>query len=143
MSTVLRFLGVAGLAAIDLFLAIPAGIAAGYDFLELFLAMAVGGSVGAVVTVLVGDEASKWWAAHRKVRSRPKPSGWITKAVDRFGAPGLGLLAPVVVGSPGGAMIGIGLGLNRGAIAGWLIAGTVIWSAVLAGLTAAGASIAG
>ena len=143
MSSVLRFLGVAGLAAIDLFLAIPAGVAAHYGFVELFAAMAVGGSVGVVVTVAVGDEASRWWAAHRKVRSRPKPSSWIRKVADRFGAPGLGLLAPGLVGSPAGAMLGIGLGIERKALAAWLVVGTVAWSAALAGLTAAGLAVAG
>lgn len=143
MGAVLKLLGVAGLAAVDLFLAIPAGIAAGYGFLELFGAMAVGGCVGAVATVVLGDEASRWWSAHQKVRSRPKPRSWIDRLAARFGAPGLGLLAPVIVGTPGGAMIGIGLGLERKALLGWLLAGTVLWSAVLAGITAAGVGVAG
>ena len=125
-----------------------AGAAAGsaigvVSSIELFGAMAVGGSVGAVATVFLGDEASRWWAAHKTVRSRPKPTSWIDRMAARFGAPGLGLLAPVVVGTPAGAMIGIGLGLERKALLGWLLAGTVLWSAVLAGVTAAGVSVAG
>ena len=133
-----KFLGVAALAAIDIFLAVPAGMAAGYGFVEQFLAMVLGGVVSAVVVVFLGDAAQHWWQAHKKVRSRPKPVGMIGRLADKWGAPGLGLLAPVVVGTPAGAMIGIGLGLDRAPLLSWLIAGVVIWSAVLAGLVAVG-----
>ena len=113
-----------------------------YGFVELFAAMAVGGCIGATIVVFVGDEASRWWAAHRKVRSRPKPTSWINRIVDRFGAPGLGLLGPVAVGTPAAAMIGIGLKIKRGPLLAWLLVGTLIWSAVLAGLTSGGVAIA-
>jgi len=143
VTAILQFLGIAALAAADLFLAIPAGVAADYDFFELFLAMFVGGVVGAVLAGFLGDAAQQWWKAHQKVRSRPKPKGWIDRAAAKWGAPGLGLLAPGLVGTPAGAMIGVGLGLPRGPLLAWLTAGVAVWSAALAGLTAAGASALG
>lgn len=142
MGGILKFLGVAALAAADLFLAIPAGVAADYDFVELFLAMFVGGLAGGVLTTFLGDSAQRWWRAHKKVRSRPKPRGWIDRAAEKWGAPGLGLLSPGLVGTPAGAMIGVGLGLDRRAMLVWLTIGVALWSAALAGLTAAGVNAA-
>ncbi|MEO1057063.1 MAG: hypothetical protein AAFY28_09140 [Actinomycetota bacterium] len=138
-----QYLSMAAAAAIDLFLAIPIAVAAKAGFVETFLAMAIGGTVGAALVVYLGDALRSFWAAHRKVRAHPKPAGWLERQAKRFGAPGLGLLSPVLIGSPAGAAIGAAMGLEKRVLLAWLTAGVVLWSAVLAGLTSLGVTALG
>ncbi len=138
MATALKLLTVVALSAVDLFLGVPAGIVAGLPAIVVAIAVAGGGIAGVVLTVYVGDAARRWWRLHRKVRSGPKRSGWIKRVADRYGAPGLGLLAPIVTGPPAGALLGISLGIRRGPLLVWLSIGIAVWSVILTTLAALG-----
>ncbi len=139
----MQFLSIAVAAALDLFLAIPIAVATKAGFVETFVAMAIGGTAGAVVVVYLGDALRGLWAAHRKVRAHPKPAGWLETQAKRFGAPGLGLLSPILIGTPAGAAIGVAMGLSKRTLVVWLTAGAITWSAVLAGLTSLGVTAVG
>lgn len=55
--------------------------------------------------------------------------GLIYRVWDGYGAAGLGLAAPVLVGAPLGAAIGMALGIPTGRLLIWIGFGIVVWSA--------------
>ncbi len=138
MATALKLLLVVALSAVDIFLGVPAGILAGLPAVVVAIAVAGGGIAGAALAIYIGDATRRWWRLHRKVRSGPKRSGWVKRIADRYGAPGLGLLAPFVIGLLPGALLGVSLGIRRGPLLVWLSAGVTLWSVVLTTLAALG-----
>jgi hypothetical protein len=50
---------------------------------------------------------------------------------DRYGVIGWGLLAPLLLGAPLAAAIGVALGAARGRLVLWLGAGVVVWTTAL------------
>jgi|GEM_PF-1595174 len=131
-----RFLTTAGLAALEFKAAIPAGMALGLDPFSTFLAAALGATFDTLVILFLGEKFRRWvLARHGKGRS---PGRWLGSAYTRFGAPGLGLLAPLLVGTPLGTALGISLGLEARPLFVWMTAGTAFWSAILTTTVAAG-----
>ncbi|MGI9556661.1 MAG: hypothetical protein ACR2N5_01835 [Solirubrobacterales bacterium] len=128
-------------AILNVYVAVPAGYA--FDMgNELILIVALAGSVGGTVAmVFVGDTIWPWLkGAFRKARGKPvepeegaaetgedEKSGKAAHIVDRFGAPGLGLIAPWTIGGFAGAISGVAFGLPRLKLALWLALGQAIF----------------
>jgi len=130
-----RFLTVAGLAALEFKASIPAGIALGLDPFSTFLAAAAGATLDTLVILFLGKKLRRRvLAGHgRKTSGR-----WLNSAYARFGPAGLGLLAPLLVGTPLGTALGVSLGLEARALLIWMAVGATLWSAVLTATVAAG-----
>lgn len=86
---------------------------------------------------LIRPRVAAWWSRTHAGRPR-QASRRSTRAarraraiIDRFGPAGFGMIGPTVFGTWGAALLGAALGLSRWPLFGWLVGGTVLWSAVL------------
>lgn len=130
-------LAVLGLGAATLWSAIPVGIVLGLGPWTTGIAAAAGAGLGTALVLALGERLrSKPPAALVKTAARRR--GLMYRAWASYGAPGLGLLAPLVVGAPLGAAMGILLGAPTGRLAFWLMLGIVLWSAGLTFVAALG-----
>ncbi len=115
--------------------AVPVGIALGLGPWATGIAAAAGVGLGTALVLILGDRIrSEPPAALAKTARRRR--GLMYRTWASYGVPGLGLLAPLAVGAPLGAAMGILLGVPAGRLAFWLMLGIVLWSA---GLTFAAA----
>ena len=132
-----HLLAVAVLGAVTLWGAIAAGLGLGLDPWATGVSAAVGAALGTLLVLAVGD----------RIRSRPptrlanaatRHHGLMYHTWARYGVPGLGLLAPLVVGAPLGAAMAIILGAPLGRVLFWMMLGIVFWSAGLTFVAALG-----
>lgn len=90
--------------------AVPGGVASG---LPVWLAASLawlGYSAGAAVMLLLGAPARSWVARKLRIPLERDPKKWIWKAWSRFGLLGLGLLAPVTIGSQTACILALAVG---------------------------------
>lgn len=120
-----------GLAAIELWAAIPAGLALGLHPLMVGVTVAGGAALGAVFVVLLGGRIRVWLIRRHERKSEGKRPGLIQKIWQRYGVIGLGLLAPLITGAPLGAALGLALGASIGRLLLWISLGIILWTTVL------------
>ncbi len=137
MGTALQLLTVAAIAVVELWAAVPAGVAMGLPALLVWAATVGGAVTGIVLIVLAGDRLRAWLIA-RFGHGGARPGGRLRRLWDRYGVIGWGLLAPLLLGAPLAAAIGVALGAARGRLVFWLGAGVVVWTSVLAVLSVVG-----
>jgi hypothetical protein len=125
-----QLLSVAAIAVVELWAAVPAGIAMGLPALLVWAATVCGALVGIGVIVFAGDRLRAWLIA-RLGHGGARPGGRLRRLWDRHGVIGWGLLAPLLLGAPLAAAIGVALGAARGRLVFWLGAGVVVWTTVL------------
>lgn len=136
MQLVTKLLTVLGLGAVELWAAIPAGLALRLHPVAIGSVAAIGAILGSLVIVLLGGRVRTWLVRrHGRTGEKGRP-GRIEKIWNRYGVIGLGLLAPVLTGAPLGVALGLTLGVPAGRLMFWISLGIVIWSA---GLTMVGA----
>ncbi len=130
---VLFALGVA-----ELWAAAPAGMAMGLDPLLVCLVAASGAVCGGTAVVLLGERVKAWLQKRKKRERLEAKRGLLWRVWQRHGVIGWGLLAPLLVGSPLGAALGLVLGAPPRRLLPWLAAGSVLWSIVFSILAAIG-----
>ena len=123
-------LPVFGLAVLEIWAAVPAGIALGMPPLVVWL-LTVSGSVLGVAVVGFGGGALRGWLARRRgdaILSRsPRLHGvWL-----RYGVPGWGLVSPLVMAPAMGTAVGLLLGAPKRRLMLWMTAGVVLWTSSL------------
>lgn len=128
---VLRLLTIIALGAVELWAAIPAGLALKANPVVVGVAAAGGAMLGVLVVVLLGEHVRHWLAGRHRGERETGSRGLIRLIWDRYGVIGLGLFAPIVTGAPLGAALGLALGVPAGRLLFWMFAGIIIWSAVL------------
>jgi hypothetical protein len=138
MDVVLRLLGVAGIAIVELWAAVPAGIAMGLPAPLVWAATVAGAVLGIAVVVVAGDRL-RTWLVDRFGHGGAREGGRLRRLWDRYGVIGWGLLAPLLLGAPLAAALGVALGAARGRLVLWLGAGAVLWTTVLTVAVALGA----
>ena len=138
MDAVLQFLGVAAIAVVELWAAVPAGIAMGLPAPVVGVATFAGALLAVAVVVVAGDRLRSW-LVERFGHGGAREGGRLRRLWDRYGVIGWGLLAPLVLGAPLAAAIGVALGAGRGRLVFWLGVGVALWSTVLTVAVALGA----
>ena len=138
METLLQLLGVCALSVVELWAAVPAGVALGLPPILVWLATVAGALLCIVVVVLAGERLRAWLVS-RLGRGRAREGGRLRAVWERYGVIGWGLLGPLVLGAPLAAAVGVGLGAPRGRLLIWLGAGVVLWTTVLTVAAAFGA----
>jgi len=128
MEYMMKLLTVFGLGAIELWAAIPAGFVLQLHPLETGIVAATGAILGVLVVLKLGERMRTILMHNRK--SEDKKLGRIHRIWDRYGVEGLGMLAPLLVGAPLGAALGITLGAPFNRLLIWMSLGIVLWSAV-------------
>ncbi|MDD4768072.1 MAG: small multi-drug export protein [Desulfotomaculaceae bacterium] len=129
MEVLSKFITVTGLGIVELWVAIPAGIALNLHPLLNGVASALGSVIGAVLVIFFGDRLRKWLL--KKKDQGKKNKGRIYKIWEKYGVIGLGLLAPLLTGAPLGAAVGITLGASPRRLIVWMSIGIVIWTVLL------------
>lgn len=133
---VMKLLTVLGLGAIELWAAIPAGLALRLHPMAVGITAAIGAMVGALVVVLLGERVRTWLVRRRGGKEGKERHRLIYRIWHRYGVIGLGLLAPLLTGATLGAALGLTLGVPAGRLLFWISLGIVLWSI---GLTLAAA----
>lgn len=108
----------------------PAGIAVGLPAPAVWVATLGGALVGITVVVVAGDRL-RMWLVERFGHGGPREGGRLRALWDRFGVIGWGLLAPLLLGAPLAAAIGVALGAAPRRLVLWLGAGAALWTTVL------------
>lgn len=122
----------------ELWAAAPAGAAMGLDPLLVFAVAAAGAVCGGTGVILLGERVKAWLERRRKREELERKHGLLYRVWQRWGVIGWGLLAPLAVGSPLGAALGLVLGAPPRRLLPWLATGSVLWSAVFSLLAAMG-----
>lgn len=132
MDTLLRVVTVFGLGAVELWAAIPAGLALGFHPIASGVVSALGALTSSLVVALLGDRARAWLVSRLGFPCGGQGHGTIRHLWERFGVVGLGLLAPLLVGAPLGTALGVVMGAPVRRLLFWVGVGIALWSALLA-----------
>jgi membrane protein YqaA with SNARE-associated domain len=124
-------------AMLELWAAIPAGMALQLHPMLVGLTAALGAIVGVLVVMLIGEPLRAWMRRH-KSEVEPTTNSRMHRIWARFGVMGLGLLAPLLVGAPLGAALGLALGAPPNKLLLWLVIGAVGWSVLITGVITLG-----
>jgi membrane protein YqaA with SNARE-associated domain len=125
-----KLLTVLGLGAIELWTAIPAGIALKLHPLVVGITAAIGAILGVLVVLMLGERI-RTRLLRRHDRGKDRQHGRIFHVWTRYGVVGLGLLAPLLVGAPLGTALGITLRAPTRRLLFWMSLGIVLWSTLL------------
>lgn len=125
-------------AAGELWAGVPVGFALGLPPVLVAVACAAGATAAAGLVVVVGQPARAWIVARLHPSGR---GGRLERIWVRYGVPGLGLTAPLLVGAPIGTAIGIALGAPPRRLFAWVTGGIVLWSVALTAAAALGLGV--
>ena len=131
MPMIVKLLTVFGVAVVELWAAIPAGFALGLPPWLIAAASTLGAAFGALMVLVLGENVRNWILKLRHKESKDEEPGYLYRIWMRFGVIGLGLLAPLLVGAPLGAAIGIALGAPAKRLMLWIIVGIIGWAVLL------------
>lgn len=124
-----------GAGILELWAAIPLGLAINLNPVIIGVASALGAILAAFLVTAVGDSIRERVIKWRYGENKDLKDGRYYKIWNKYGIVGLGLISPLLFGAPVGAALGIALGSHKKPLLIWMSIGIVIWSA---GLTAAG-----
>ena len=131
MELFLKTATVFGIGIIELWAAIPAGMAFGLHPLLNGVVSALGAMLGTLLVVLLGDRLRRWLIERRGPGKERGKNSRIYRIWEGYGVVGLGLLAPLLTGAPLGAAIGISLGASPRRLMFWSSMGIVLWTFIL------------
>lgn len=131
MDLIAQVATVLGLGAVELWAAIPAGLALGLHPVATGIASGLGALAGVLVVAVIAGRARAWLEARLGRPSAGRGHRAIGRIWDRFGVVGLGLLAPLLVGAPLGTALGVVLGAPLRRLLPWVSAGIVLWTVLL------------
>jgi len=133
--TIAAFLIVFGLGAVELWVAVPAGLALRLHPIAIAITTAAGGLVGVLIIGCTGNRMQSWLLRRRGGTPDVQPSAALARVWARYGVAGLGLLAPLLIGAPLGTALGMTLGAPTTRLLFWMSVGVLLCSI---GLTLAG-----
>jgi hypothetical protein len=120
---------------LELWLAIPLGLALGLNPVLTALASMAGSIFAVLMVILAGDNLRthfiRWKYGDEKQVHRSR----LNQIWNQYGVVGLGLLSPLILGAPLGSVVGIALGAEKRLLMIWMSLGIIVWSF---GLTWAG-----
>lgn len=123
-------LAVFGLAVVEIWFAVPAGLALGLAPWLVWI-ITIAGSLCGVTVVAVGGHRLRTWLTRGRRGWMAVRAGRIYGIWVRFGVPGWGLASPLLVAPAMGTAIGLLLGAPRGRLLVWMVAGVVVWTSIL------------
>ncbi len=130
MEYLIKLLTVFALGTVELWVAIPTGIALRLHPAETGITAATGALLS-VLFILILGERIRTKLLRQNGKSKHKEQGCIYHIWTRYGIAGLGLFSPLLVGAPLGAALGVTLGVPINRLLIWMSLGIVLWSAIL------------
>jgi hypothetical protein len=119
---------------LELWLAIPLGLALGLNPVIIAL-VSMAGSIVAVLAVALSGAGLRTRILKWRSKDGKMPHNRWYHIWNKYGVVGLGLTSPLIFGAPLGTAIGIALGAKKEPLIIWMSLGILIWSL---GLTWAG-----
>lgn len=135
MDVVAGTLLVFGAGILELWAAIPLGLAINLNPVIIGAASALGAIVAAFLVTAVGDNIREKVIKWRYGENKDLKGSRYYKIWNKYGVVGLGLISPLLFGAPVGSALGVALGSRKKPLLIWMSIGIVIWST---GLTSAG-----
>ncbi len=126
MEIAAKFITVTGLGIVELWAAIPVGTALKLHPLLNGIASGLGAIIGVLLVIIIGDRLRNWRL--KKKEKTKKNKGRIYKIWNKYGVIGLGMLSPILTGTPLGAAIGVSLGASPKDLLFWMSIGIVVWT---------------
>jgi len=115
---------------VELWIGIPLGLFLDLNPLVIAITAAAGSILSAFMIIMFGDKIRKWFIKWH-YGERSIQDGRFYDIWNKYGIIGLGLLSPLLFGSPLGAALGIGLGAQKDHLFIWMSLGIIIWSVFL------------
>lgn len=120
--------------ALELWLAIPLGLALGLNPVIIAFASMAGSIFAVLVVALTGANLRNRILRWRYKNEPTQHHRWY-QIWNKYGVMGLGLISPLIFGAPLGTAVGMALGAKKEKLVIWMSLGILIWSL---GLTWAG-----
>ncbi len=128
MTVLVKLVVVCGLGALELWAAIPAGLALRLHPVATAIAAGVGAVLGVLAVFGLGEGARKWLVRRH---SGDRERGRVHRLWTRYGVPGQGLTAPLLLGTLLGTAVCLALGAPRRALLLWTTVGIAFWATLL------------
>lgn len=129
-----------GLAVVEIWAAVPAGLALGLPGLAIWVVTIVGSLVGVGVVLVAGVRIRDWLGRVRGGDREPR-TGRLARVWTRFGVVGWGLVSPLVMAPPMGTAVGLVLGAPKVRLLVSMTAGVVVWTSILVLAGSAGVAV--
>jgi len=124
---ILSLLSASGMGFLYFIAAIPGGVALGLPWPLAAFAAWAGYSAGAPVVVLVGEPLRRWLSARFNLAPDRSRNPFFWRVWDRFGFPGMCLIAPVTIGPQIGGLVALALGVAPLRLCAGLSLGVIPW----------------
>jgi uncharacterized membrane protein len=113
---------------IELWLAIPLGLALGLSPVTTALVSMAGSIVAVLMVILAGDNLRAHFIRWKYKDEKQIYRSRLNHIWNQYGIIGLGLLSPLIFGAPLGSAVGIALGAGKKRLMIWMSFGIIIWS---------------
>lgn len=125
---------------LELWGAVPAGLAFRLNPVAVALVSAAGAMTGAFLVLIVGEPLRKWILSFKKTNPE-KEKGKLKPLLDKYGIPGLCLISSFLLGAHLGTAIAMTLGGKKVAIAIWMAISCLVWAGLFTLIGTTGISI--
>ena len=122
----LEIFTVAGLAAFEVYAAIPAGFALGLHPVTIFIASCIGGLAGAFIAAFLGDSIRKFFKRNTSPKEEKPKTGLVYRIWNKYGIIGLGFLGTMTVGAPVSLAVGVGFNVPLRKLITWCCVGVFV-----------------
>ncbi|MGO4350213.1 small multi-drug export protein [Paenibacillus sp. MCAF9] len=120
---------------LDVFLVVPLGIVAGLSPVAVAIIGFAGNFLLVLLLGLFFKQFSKW-NTNRKLKKGittiSKKETRARRIWERYGLPGLALLAPLIVGTDIAALLALSLGSSRKRVIQWMAVSLAVWTIIMA-----------
>ncbi|MCC7550963.1 MAG: small multi-drug export protein [Methanobacterium sp.] len=120
---------------IELWLAIPLGLAMGVNPVIVIIAAASGDILAVICVAFLGENLRSRFLRWKYQDENALKKSRLYEIWNKYGVIGLGLSSPLLFGGPLGAAVGIAMGARKNHLILWMSVGIILWSI---GLTLAG-----
>ncbi len=125
-------LAVFGLAFVEIWLAVPTGLALGLPAFIVWIVTVAGAGVSVALVASTGGMFRDWLLRRLDKDGTPR-TGRIYGVWLRYGVPGWGLMSPLFMAPPMGTAVALMLGAPRRRLMLWMFAGVLLWTSILVG----------
>jgi uncharacterized membrane protein len=123
-------LAVFGVAIVEIWFAVPTGLALGLPA-PIVWVMTVAGAIVSVALVASAGDAFRGWLLRRRGKDGAPKTGRIYGIWLRYGVPGWGLVSPLFMAPPMGTAVALMLGAPKRRLMVWMFAGVLLWTSIL------------